>query len=123
MNHFIHAINGFYTNGLSHEDTDNMYIESKHWDKLDKAGLLGKNLLQGKNDYKDGSNFYGLFLAPKIKYCVFINKYGIFDEQRTFKGFTNLSDNLDRKEIFKMFNGDILIAKVPLGWKKVLVMA
>ena len=33
-------------------------IENKHWDKLDKAGLVGKNLLQGKNDYKDGGIFY-----------------------------------------------------------------
>ena len=32
---------------------------------LDKSGLVGKNLLQGKNDYKDGGIFYGLFLAPK----------------------------------------------------------
>ena len=34
---------------------------------IDKAGLVGKILLQGKNDYKDGGIFYGLFLAPKIK--------------------------------------------------------
>ena len=67
MNSFIHAINGFYTNDLHCEDTDSMYIENKHWDKLDKAGLVGKNLLQGKNDYKVRGIFYGLFLAPKIK--------------------------------------------------------
>ena len=28
-------------------------IEKKHWDKIDKAGLLCKGLLQGMNDYKD----------------------------------------------------------------------
>ena len=48
-------------------DTDSLYIESKHWEKLDGAGLVGKNLLQGKNDYKDGGVFYGLFLVPKLK--------------------------------------------------------
>ena len=37
MINFIHAINGFYTNDLDYEDTDSMYIENKHWDKLDKA--------------------------------------------------------------------------------------
>ena len=63
---FIHAINGLYTN-VYYGDTDSLYIENKHWEKLDKAGLVGKNLLQGKNDYKDGRIFYGLFLAPKIK--------------------------------------------------------
>ena len=118
MNNFIHAINGFYTNDVYYTDTDAIYIESKHWDKLDKAGLVGKNLLQGKNDYKDGGIFYGLFLAPKIKYCLTINKYGAIDEYKTFKGFNNVSDNLDRKEYFKMADGDKLIAKIPLSWKK-----
>ena len=50
MNKFIHAINGFYTNDVYYTDTDSLYIENKHWDKLDKAGLVGKGLLQGKND-------------------------------------------------------------------------
>ena len=63
MNNFIPAINGFFTNDLHYEDTDSIYIENKHWDKLNKAGLVGKNLLQGKNDYNDGAIFYGLFLS------------------------------------------------------------
>ena len=65
INSFIHAIDGFYTNDVCYTDTDSLYIESKQWDKLDKAGLVGKNLLEGKNDYGDGGIFYGLFLAPK----------------------------------------------------------
>ena len=85
---------------------------------MDKAGLVGKSLLQGKKDYKDGGIFYGLFLTPKIKYCLTINKYGVIDEHKTFKGFTNVSDNLDRKEHFKMADGDKLVAEVPLSWKK-----
>ena len=65
MNNFIHAINGFYTNDIYYTDTDSLYIENKHWDKLEKTGLVGKKLLQSKNDYKDGGILYGLFLAPK----------------------------------------------------------
>ena len=80
--------------------------------------MVGKALLQGKNDHKDGGIIYGLFLAPKIKYCLTINKYGVFDEHKTFKGFTNMSDNLDEKEYFKMLDGDKLTAKVPLSWKE-----
>ena len=118
MNNFIHAINCFYTNDVYYKDTDSLKIENKHWDKLEKAGLVGKNLLQGKNDYKDGGIFYGLFLAPKIKYCLTRNKYGVIDEHKTFQGFTNFSCILDRKEYFKMFDGDKLVAKVPLSWKK-----
>ena len=101
VNNFIHAINGFYTNDVYYTDTDSLYTENKHWDKLDKAGLVGKGLLQGKNDYKDGGIFYGLFLAPKINYCLNINKYGVIDEHKTFKGLTNVSDNLDRNNILK----------------------
>ena len=118
MKNFIHAIDGFYTNDVYYTDTDSLYIENKHWDNLDKAGLVGKELLQGKNDYKDGGIFFGLFLAPKIKYCFTVNKYGVIDEHKTFKGFTNVSDKLDRKKFFKMADGDKLVAKVPLSWKK-----
>ena len=117
MNIFINAINGFYTIDVYYTDTDNLYLENKHWDELHEAGLVGKNLLQGKNDYKDGSIFYGLFLAPK-KNCLTINKYGVIDEQKTFTGFTNVSNILDRKEYFKMYNGHKSVAKVPLSCKK-----
>ena len=74
MNNFIHAIDGFYTNDVYYIDTDSLYIDSKHWEKLDKGGLVGKNLLQGKNDDgPDAGIWYALFLAPKIKYCLTIN--------------------------------------------------
>ena len=117
MNNFIHAIVGFYTNDVYYTDTDSLYIEIKHWDKLDNAKLVGKNRLQGKNEYEDGGIWYGLFLAPKIKYCLTIIKFGII-EHKTFEGFTIVSDNLDRKEYFNMANGGKLIAKVSLSWKK-----
>ena len=118
MNNFIHATIGFYTNDLYYGDTDPLNIENIHWNKLDEAKVSVKGLLQGKNDYEDGGIFYEMFLAPKIKYCVTINKYVIRDEHKTFKGFTNVSDNLYRKEYFKMLNGDKLIAKMPSSWKK-----
>ena len=54
MNNFIQAVKGFYTNEVYYTDTDSLYIENKHWDKLEKAGLVGKAILQGKTDYKDG---------------------------------------------------------------------
>ena len=77
-----------------------------------------KNQLQGRNDYKGGGIWYDFFLAPKLKYCLTINKYGVIDEHKTFKGFTNVIDILDRKEYFNMADGGKLIAKVPLSWKK-----
>ena len=97
MNIFVHAINGFYTNDVYYTDTDSLYIENKHWDKLQKAKVIRKNLLQGKNDYGPGSGiFYGLFLPPKIKYCLTIKIFGVIQEHKCLKGFTNVSENLNR---------------------------
>ena len=118
LNIYIRAIDGFYTDDVFYGDTDSLYIENKHWDRLNKAGLVGKKLSQGKNDYKDVGIFFGLSLAPKIKHCLTMNKYGGIDEHKTVKVFTNVSDNLDRKENFKMFDGVRLVAEVPLSWKK-----
>ena len=42
----------------------------------------------------------------------------MIDKHKTFKGFTNVSDNLDRKEYFDMANGGKFRAKVALSWKK-----
>ena len=52
---------------------------------------------------------------------LFNYKYFWYDDHKTFKGFTNVSDNLDRKDYFKTFVGDKLIDKVPLSWKNLLV--
>ena len=100
---------------LFYTGTDNLYIENKHYVKLYKAGFDGKSLLEEKNEYKDGGILYGLLLAPKLNYFLTKNKHGITDEHKTFKGFTNVSDNLDRKEFFKTLDGDKLIAKLPLS--------
>ena len=67
MNNIIQAIKRFCTNDLYYTDTDSFYSQIKHWDKLDKAALVGKNFSSGKIDYKEGGVFYGFFLAPKIK--------------------------------------------------------
>ena len=61
---------------------------------------------------------YGLFLAPKIKFCLTINKFVFRDEGKFFEGLTNVSDSLDTKEYFNTANGGKLTAKVPLSWKK-----
>ena len=51
-----------------------------------------------------------------------MNKFGVIDEKKKFKSLNNVSDNLDRKDYFKKFDGDKLIAKVPLSWKKTFSM-
>ena len=49
---FILEIDGLKTINVYKSDTDSFYIEEKYWDVLDRATLVGKNLSQGKNDYK-----------------------------------------------------------------------
>ena len=118
MNLFIREINGFYNNSIYYTDCDSLYIEKKYWDVLDKANLVGENLCQGKNDYKTGGISYGLFLAPKIKYCLTIDEYGIIQEHKTFKGFNDSKRLLDRSQYFKMIEGKKISAMLPRSWKK-----
>ena len=66
---------------------------------------MGEKLFQGKNDYETGGICCGLILAPKIKYCLTIEKYGIIQEYKTFKEFNDSNQLLDRSQYFKMIEG------------------
>ena len=118
MNNFIREINGFYDNNIYYTDTDSLYIEKKYWDVLDRANLVGEDLCQGKNDYKSGGIFYGLYLVAKIKYCLTIDEFGIIKEHKTFKGFNDSKRLLDRSQYFKMKEGEKISATLPRSWKK-----
>ena len=72
---------------------------------MDKAKIVEDELCQGKNDYKSEGIFFGLFLAPKIKFCLTIDKTGIVQEQKTFIGFNDSNRILDRSQYFKMIEG------------------
>ena len=80
-------------------------MEKKHWDILDKSKIFEESFCQGINDYKIGGMFYGLFLAPKIKYCSSIVEFGIIEEQKTLNGVLDSKNFLDRQEYFKLMNG------------------
>ena len=95
-----------------------MYIGKKYWDVLDKANLVGEELCQSKNDYETGGIYYGLFLAPKINYCLTIDGYGIIQEHKTFKGFNDSKRLLDRSQYFKMIEGETISAMLSRSWKK-----
>ena len=80
--------------------------------------MVGEYLCQGKNDYKTGGIFYGLFLAPKTKYCLTIDEYGIIQEHKTVKGFNDSKRLLDRSQYFEMIEGEKKLAMLPRSWKK-----
>ena len=118
MNNFIREINGFYNNSIYYGDTDSLYIEKNFWDMLDKANLVGEGLCQCKIDYETGGIFYGLYLAPKIKYCLTIDEYGIIKAHKTFKGFNDSKRLLDRSQYLNMREGKKISAMLPRSWKK-----
>ena len=105
VNSFIRETNGFYNNSIYYGDTDSLFIDKNNSDVLDKRNLVGGGLCQGKNDYKTGGIFYGLFLAPKIKYCLTIDDYSIIQEHKTFEGFNGSNRLSNRSQSFKMIEG------------------
>ena len=123
MNNFVRIIDGFKKNSVYYQDTDSLYIEKKYWNILDENNLVGEKLGQGKNDYGNGGIFYGLFLAPKIKYCLTINEYGIINEKKTFKGFGDINRLLDTKKYFDMYEGKPVEGKFLISWKNRSIQA
>ena len=85
---------------------------------LYKTNLVGECLRQGTNDYKTGRIFYGLILAPKLKYCLTRDDYGIIQEHKTFKVFNDGKRLLDRSQYPKMIEGRKVSALLPKTWKK-----
>ena len=80
MNNVFHEIDGFYSINIYYGDTDSAYIHKKHWSTLVDKGFVGKSLGLGKNDYGDSGISYARFLAPKIKYCLLIDDFGIISD-------------------------------------------
>ena len=95
-------------------------MKKNYWDVLDKANLV-EEFCQGTNDYKSGGISYALFLAPKIKYCLFIDDSGIIQEHKTFKVFNDSERLLDRPQNFKMIEGKKVSALLPKFWKNRLI--
>ena len=79
-------------------------MERKSWKLLDKALLVGSNPCQGKNDIRNGFILYELFLAPKIKYCLTRNQYGVIVEHKTLKRLNDSNRLLDQCQYFKMID-------------------
>ena len=85
---------------------------------MDKAQPVGEVLSKGKNDCKRGGNFYGLFLAPKTKICLTINKSSNLEEHETFKRFDDSKRLLDRSQYFKTIECRKISALLPKSWNK-----
>ena len=110
-------MDGFKKPILYYTDTDSLYIASEYIDILKNAGLVGNQLGQGKNDYdNDGVIIYGLFLAPKVKYCITLDKNYMLAEHKTFKGYTK--DKITVEEFLKLEAGKTIENNAQSPWIK-----
>ena len=79
------AIDGFRKNKIHYKDTDSVYIDKSEYELLQTKSFIGKDLDQSKNVYRKGGILYGLFLAPKVKYCIVIDENCILSQKNDFQ--------------------------------------
>ena len=120
MNDVFREIDAFYNNIIYYTDTDSGYNHKKYWKKLDEKGYVGKKLGQGKNDYGDSGIFYAWFLAPKIKYCLVIDDFGIISAKRTFKGYSEEHRMIKLDEYISLSEGKTVSGRFSIDWTKTL---
>ena len=118
MNDVFREIDGFYSNIIYYTDTDSGYIHKKHWSTLLEKGYVGKSLGQGKNDYGDSGIFYAWFLAPKIKYCLVIDDFGIFSAKRTFKRYSEEHRMIKLEKYISLSEGKTVSGRFSIDWTK-----
>ena len=120
MNDVIKKIDGFYNNSIYYTDTDSLYIHKKYWSTLVEKGCVGKSLGLGKNDYGNSGIFYAWFLAPKIKYCLVIDDFGIISPKRTFKGYSEEHRLMKLNEYISLSEGKTVSGRFSIDWTKTL---
>ena len=118
MNNVIKQINGFYNRNIYYTDTDSLYIHKKYWSNLVDNEFVGKSLGLGKNDYGDSGIFYAWFLAPKIKYCLVIDDFGIISAKRTFKGYSEEHRMIKLNEHISLSEGKTVSGRFSIDWTK-----
>ena len=118
MNNVFREIDGFYSNNIYYGDTDSGYIHKKHWSTLVEKGFVGKSFGLGKNDYGDSGIFYAWFLAPKIKYCLVIDDFGIISAKRTFKGYSEEHRLIKLEEYISLSEGRTVSGRFSIDWTK-----
>ena len=70
-------------------------------------GFVGKTLGLGKNDYGNSGLFYAWFRAPKIKYCLVIDDFGVILAEKTFKGYSEEHRKIILDEYISLSEGKL----------------
>ena len=118
MNDVISQIVGFYENSLYYADTDSLYLHKKYWSTLAENGFVGKSLGLGWNVYGNLGVFYVWFLAPKIKYCLVIDDFGVVSAKRNFKGFSEEQRMMKLDECISLSEGKTVSGRFLIDWTK-----
>ena len=63
---------------------------------------------------------YGLFLSPKIKYCIIIDESGVLSQKTTLKAFNQNINNIKFKDLLDLEAGETLKNRSKLRWKREL---
>ena len=80
------SLDGFINSKIYYSDTDSIYIHRNDYKLLQKQRMIGKEIGQSKNDYDDSAAVVcDLFLAPKIKDCIFVKKMDLVSQKITIK--------------------------------------
>ena len=105
---------------IYYTDCDSIYVEEEYVKILkDKGCLHDADLGKLSNDLDDDAkNFYGLFLAPKVKLCFAINDKVEIVTKQTFKGYQR--EILKPNEFIKMYDNGEIITEVDKPWEKKL---
>ena len=114
----IKKTNGLYNNSTYYTDTDSLYIHKKYWSTLVEKGCVGKSLGLDKNNYGNSGIFYAWFLAPKIKYCLVNDDFGIISAKRTFKGYSEEHRLIKLDEFISLSEGKTVSGRFSIDWTK-----
>ena len=117
MNDVFREMDGFYSNNIYYGDTDSGYMHKKHWSTLVEKGFVGKSLGLCKNDYGNSGIFYAWFLAPKIKYCLVIDDFGVISAKRTFKGHSE-EHKMIKLDAYISLAGKTASGRFTIDWTK-----
>ena len=79
---------------------------SRRKSRLERKKLVGKKG-HGKIEYVDCGINHGLFLAPKLKYFVTNNEYGMLGK-KPYTGFQDAGRILERKKYFDSMERDTI---------------
>ena len=118
MNDVIKQIDGFYKNSIQYRDTHCLCLQKKYWSSLVRKELVGKPVGSGKNDYGFSGIFYAWFLAPKIKYCLVIDDFGVISAETTFKSYSKEHRMMKLVEYMSLSEGRAISGRFSIDWTK-----